>query len=58
MDGRKKVCGLRVELLGTKIKAYKNFSFANGGYIKILFVLLQRTIIAMFIVVEVRRVLS
>ena len=29
-----------------------------GGYIEILFVLLQRTIIALFIVVEVRRVLS
>ena len=35
-----------------------NFPITKEGYIEIFFVLLQRTIIAMFIAIEVRRVLS
>ena len=41
-----------------KIKFIKKFSYTNGDYIEILFVRLQRTIVALFIVIDVRRVLS
>ena len=56
----RKIIEIRVktELISVKFKVYIKFSITKGLFIEIFFVLLQRTIIAMFIVIEVRRVLS
>ena len=49
---------VKIGLISVKFKVYTNFSITKWLFIDIFFVLLQRTIIAMFIAIEVRRVLS
>ena len=49
---------VKIGLISVKFKVYTNFSMSQWLFIDIFFVPLQRTIIAMFIAIEFRRVLS
>ena len=49
---------VKIGLISVKFKVYTNFPITKRLFIEIFFVHLQRTIIAMFIAIEVRRVLS